>query len=1721
MYLIIYYFCVFVNLLIFIILIYVALQQSKKKYSILKVPIKIVRVIIPLTSTTFFLPMFFILMSAFDCTKRKTNLYSDELKCFSLVYYINCGISLISLLLFIPINLIALSIFYEYSLGESNSLLSKTTSKPDVFFAVSKIIVTVIFVALDGDEDIHYVLIITLNIFTFLSMCYNFLYPRFNQVILIFMNQFLSFTLWWASFILLIGKFTRHKKFDGCMGIFFVTEPIFCFIILLNNNQNFHHLINNFRNQNSPDDLLQHIKTLIYLIDNKDIDRTSYVTLKGYIVLYEENCTLKDCPLKKYNNSIKFGNDGKAFLYQHIESLFSFCESKFPNSIEIRFAYALFLLKKMNKRKQASELLKGIEELNLSLEQQFNIFRCKKMIDDEIDDFLGNNSANLDLIRELEYKNLNVHFINLIVNASNLYIDFWSQLLSSHSSGSEDLTKLNECGTKINKTVKDINLIFEKMQKIKNNDIECIKVYCDFINEVLNDKEKGIKYKMILEDLGDLIEIPQQNEFENINLGALSLNDRFQYIIVSGNDDTFGLISNISLSVTEIFGFEYGELIGKSLDIIMPEIYHKEHKKVLRNTINDFKRKYIEESTKYTITPKEIKTFGRNKSKYLIELNLKIKLIYTENNELFFACSISKESAFYHTNNNGKNDQICYIMTNKNLIIQNFSANAVSYLGLSSTVINNNVEITYFIKQFYEDFLQLAIENGQLTSEQKLNLKKNILNKKYKTQNNIFWRRLDACDSKYNSSKLIEIKHSIFPKNKAYSNYFLDDYYNLIVSDILINKKIIGFIFKFEKTDYKLINSTKVLPLTSNLSKSKPNIKHNNTNYKLEKPNYDTLLNNDGNIPNNKKNNNNQLIVPNLNIDINYIPNSNFNFKLNIDDLTYEGVEERGNDTLREYMKQEVMREIEEENKREALKKKLEEEEEDEEEENNEEDDENSDIESSSNVISENKISDKNLINKTPSMNIQNNNLKNLLNKPKVEDEYYKVNYSRIKFLKYDYSKNMLTEVKDYEKISQVEKRMQEGKLKKDGEESNNQEVNLTQNNFSINTNQNIKIGNDITNSDNPLIKEIEYALKKQESQESIYLLNKMSFIAFILLISMGIISLYYILNSADKVKKIGNLVTNSYRLLILNSVGVYYIKELILLNNENYTSIPSKSTREEYIQLIFNKSMNLFIESHKLLSASTSSVLTFSKKNYKILYEDLIETENIIVSNLTIKNIKTTMQSAFLEAQTALFNIVTKKIDLIVQSEQDTFFYIKNSLNILIDAYKKQGETYLDELKLIIKNLKIILIIGFISIFFIVIGIYFLINYAYNKVAKKKKSYIEVFFEIGTSVIKNSLDKCENFSKKLHYDEDDFDASINFEDNYNEESLINSNENINENDNNKVQRGAKKLESSRIFKIRFGLFLCFVMVFFIILFVLFYFYLENIIINETYFEKELIIENCFYEIFNSLREYLFDINSNVHLQNSYITLHTLLEDIYVIRKNSFTYMNKKRKNLPYNFIEKYNIMNSKSPCDFRTNQYFISEEECLLFINGATRYGILIMNSYYLEEIRFIKENSMIYVDKTKPMNNLTTTGLEINKKNWPSDENEMENYKKNDPINFFNLESVSDLNILMSSIMIPNFIQLKQITIDVLTKFLDEAYFKFVIMIIIYLSFILLGLFFLWIPFVKNLNSIIYKTKNMLSIIPKEILASLSNIDKLLDMDKSTINGNNNNNNNNNGHT
>ncbi len=1682
MYLTLFYFCVFINLLIFIFYLYLIIQYLRKRFFNINLPIKIIKIIIPLASTTFLLSMFFIFLSAFDYSKNGKSLYSDDLNNKSVIYYINCFISVISILLFIPINFLSITIYYEYDFESSHNICSKTTSKPEVYLCFTKILLTVIFTYFDANEESHIFLIISCNIFSFILMYLNFKYSRYNNVFLIFMHQFLSLSLWWASFILLIGKITKNYLFDGCLGIFLITEPIFCIIILIKNLKTANNITNILKKNYSEFHFLNNIKKLIYLIENKDSDRNCLITLKGYICLYEESCIYKHCALKKYLKVIKKGGNGKIFLYQHIEDLFSNSLNQFPNSIEIRYTYALFLYKKLNKIKQAKKLLEALDYLTITFEQEFIIYRTKRLIDEDICKLYGDFSTNFDGMKELEYKNYNQQFNSLIKKATILYSDFWSQLLISHSIGSDNLSKLNKCGRKINNTIKEINEIFEKLQKYKTNDYEVIKIYSDFINYILNDKNKGLKFKEIINEMNEYTELPKQNEIDDLNVNLLNLNDKYQYIIVSANDDSFGTIINVSLSITEIFGYEYEELISENVNIIIPEIFHKAHKKVLKKKINEFKRK-CEESPINKLVSKEMKVFGKNKSKYLIETHMKVTILQTDNHELYFIASLSKSSAFFHTAHINNNELSCYILTNKNLFITNFTPNSIAFLGISSDLLNKNVEITYFIKQFYEDFLSLAIEGKELTFEEKLNLKTTILNKKYKNSANVIWRKIKIMDSKI-SSGIFDFKNSLNPNNKNFNpDEYIDKTLSLSVSEVIMNNNIEGYIFKFDKIESPIFRSSKMLSFIYSVPERHSSKKLNQIR---------------------------KISKTNLNIDPNFVPLSSFNFKLNLNNLSFKGDENEQSDSLRHYMEKKVMKEIKQRKIREEEELKEKEKKNEKKEENEEyEDDEDDEYEEfDEDSDDDEKFSDEN--NKIILENTNKNVLNHDITKSKIDDSYYKVNYSKIKFSQYDFTKHFFLEIKNWDKISQVEKILKEFNQKKDENENNNnkdkQKIDLI-NNKNQEINKLINSNNNIKHTENCLSQEIEKKLKKKESQKSIILLKKISIFVFILLIGIGIISLCYMDFSSKKAKNIGNLVTYSYRLLVLNNIEIYYIKELILLNNENYTSIPSKKTREEYIEIIFNRSKELSIEVNKIIFLICASNFKFSSSNYKQLFQNFIYVKNI-QSDLTISKINTTIYGAIIEASSAMYNILLKDIEKIIPTEQDTYFFITNSLNIISISYQQLCQLFIDELKKVIKKLKYGLIIGYISFYFFIILIFFLINYSYSEVIKKKENYIEVFFKIKTNIIKSSLEKCEYFNNRLNNDDDE-ESIFFYEENYKDSSTIQK-EKSNENSINKNTH--KKNNLSKLFQFRIGVFLCIIMAFFSFIFIFYYFFLSQILINGHYFENEILIESCFYELYNSFREFLFDINSMVYEQNSLSRLNFLLEDIYELRKVCFKYMNNNRKYLPYNFNLKYNIIFNNGACYYKLDDYFLDENECLEFMNGASKFGYLIMNSYFIEEIRFLKDMYANYIDISKPMNNLTLTGLEKNIKKSPLEEKELEAYINNDPIKIFNLKMFSDLNLMFSNIIVPFLDNLKKLTIDCLNKFLKEEYKKFNIYIIIYFCIISIGFFLFWVPFVNKLNSTIYRTKNMLTIIPIEVLSSISNIEKLLDIKENKLINNNN---------
>ena len=389
---------------------------------------------------------------------------------------------------------------------------------------------------------------------------------------------------------MLLGKVLENTLFDGCLPLFFIGIPIIITIMISFSENQVSLLYQSLNKIQKGEKLQKQIKFFLELIDKKEFDRDSKIILQGYITIYEESCNIQECALKKYIYNLEFNNiDTIGFLIQHAETLYQNGISKFPSCTSLRITYAFFLLERLNKKQQANIELINAEKYKPSFEEQFMIYRYKKMIEEQSSN-LGDNEENLDVVSNIAYKiflaQCKINYLKKflykkkyfhqnnkknLVKASiskiaTLYTDFWNLLINPNQENQEDLAKLNDYGSKINVLVEEINNLFEKMQKIKHNDQEVIKYYSDFLSDILNNKEKSQSYKSRLTELeGDKLENEDIN-FLSGDSNVFSQNDDCQYIIISAQPEKIGIIRNLSLGICTLFGYTKSELIGKNIE---------------------------------------------------------------------------------------------------------------------------------------------------------------------------------------------------------------------------------------------------------------------------------------------------------------------------------------------------------------------------------------------------------------------------------------------------------------------------------------------------------------------------------------------------------------------------------------------------------------------------------------------------------------------------------------------------------------------------------------------------------------------------------------------------------------------------------------------------------------------------------------------------------------------------------------------------------------------------------------------------------------------------------------------------------------------------------------------------------------------------------------------------------------------------------------------------
>ena len=827
---------IFVISIIIIVMLY-RIGNNKRK---IMWPILILRYSLPILCFGFYGQIFLMFTTIFYCRKSESST-SPYLKCRPGHWFNKIKpIAGIAMFLNFLIAFITNTLYYKPIFMRSDEdFLKKSDSLPDVLLLFTKMIIISIFIFDKGVESEHWAILSFLVFVTGTNAYFTVFYKNRQNPVLLTLNNFFSLILFSGFLILFVDKIFDCLGFDGGIYLFFVFALLIVLYITLYKKSN-KLITKDYKNISNPDEYLIYVSTFYNCIKNKNSSRAYLNKLQSIINSIEENCIISNCPLMKYLINLQKGFDQEYLLFQFCEKLFQYGISKFNGNIFLKNHYSIFLINEMNDKKKALINLEGINYNIISLQTNYNIYRCRRIIETYSSPFISKNNSILNHREDVN------KFKTHVKNCSFLYVQFLSLLLESKIQDTNNLNEINELGHQIVKLNKKIDDSFNNIIKTKTDNLEVIKLYSDFVENILKDEEKIIKCKNLKKILHNTnFEDIHENDYTNFNLDYLKGNPNTDFLIISTKNKNLGIIIDCSMNICNIFGYTKKELIGSHINILIPEIFHQRHNSLMIKNTEKSKLNFFEGLCKNTIyapsfIQKEI--YCITKTKFLIPINIKIYLVNSEENDLVYIAEIEKKISINKDllSKITINPEKFCILTDTNFLIQSFTPNCLYFLNINYEDISCNCSIINYIKQFREDYLSSLTETsisrksqmkttGVFFSEKsiidkgskrkipkikKKKMKTELFNNKYNKKCKITWNA-----SEKNSSNLTkEVKEIIktssiifgnsvnYLKSKLLNESGIDIY--MEPKKIILGDELIGYyfffskIFKFENKNY-------------------------------------------------------------------------------------------------------------------------------------------------------------------------------------------------------------------------------------------------------------------------------------------------------------------------------------------------------------------------------------------------------------------------------------------------------------------------------------------------------------------------------------------------------------------------------------------------------------------------------------------------------------------------------------------------------------------------------------------------------------------------------------------------------------------------------------------------------------------------------------------------------------------------------------------------------
>ena len=748
-------------------------------------------------------------------------------------------------------------------------------------------------------------------------------------------------------------------------------------------------------------------------------------------------------------------------------------------------------------------------------------------------------------------------------------------------------------------------------------------------------------------------------------------------------------------------------------------------------------------------------------------------------------------------------------------------------------------------------------------------------------------------------------------------------------------------------------------------------------------------------------------------------------------------------------------------------------------------------------------------------------------NKVEYINNYYKLNLNmnNICFFVFDFYKEIFVEKKGIKKISRMENILNElkkGNFNSFGDDHGNYPIIIFEKKNFVKNGEEVKKIEEkklkIKNDKKILETKIKNAISSDKDEVPIQRLKLYSFIFLIILMMLLTIFYLFFMKNYSKIKKILTLIKDIVKMKYCNRISVFFVGESTLLNFNAtkivgglFTNFPGKrENKQAYINLSREKIKETYIETQSCLEEILGTQITFSESSTKFIKEHLLYT-NYILKDGSIESLFSDIFTTLMQYNGAFYNLAFSPFNL-EQNHTDILNFLHNSVNDFVIGIDLLISTYINELEVFAKSMYLYWIIILIIYFVVYVVNYITIIHFFILGYNKRTSYLEVFYELNENVLKNLILNCENLFKKLKeselkideekIDDENLDTNVFFI--FKEKqtrrnslffgrtskSLINNQKKF----RNKLPRNIK------IFMEFFGFCLLFTFLFYI--YNVFYFIniVENTKYISQYLDRSQHFQTIMIDLFVAYRQYIFDDSIEIYNKEPFDYLTTTLNKSYETISVDTSFI----KNFNEKYLSKEEVNDNLTQifCNYNFTDRFNTYEECKTELWFLLNYDFNIIYINFLEALR-----KSIYIVKYLIENNKTLGRLnDYNQDIWLKDERIPRVGRNNSGNYIFRLNLYNDdtvhgyLDLIFVNILLPYIDINRKHIIPYLSIEGKDYYLR---LTTTFYAIIIAGIFFVYLSLeIKILNKHIYQTKNLLRLIPLNILLSLGNIKSLLDL-------------------